>query len=125
VLTGGALLFRARGPPVVPFALSIASFPSGGFLGGFSLGMLWPPPNQRAAILGMGIGILAMTFVVFARPFSAWFPAAAGTLEPLTRIAWPWYVLIGTTITMATGILSSFTHPEPEAVSAPARERAA
>ena len=28
-------------------------------------------------------------------------------------IAWPWYVLIGTTITMIVGMLSSFTHSAP------------
>ena len=125
VLIGGAMLYRAQGTPVVTIALSIASFTYGGLLGGFFLGMLWRRANQRDAILGMGVGILAMTFVVFARPFSNWFPALDGLLEPLTHIAWPWYVLIGTSITMATGILSSFTHPEPEAVPAVARERAA
>ena len=56
---------------------------------------------------------------------SGWFPALAGPLEPLTRIAWPWYVLIGTSITMATGIISSFTHSEPDATALASRERAA
>ena len=58
----------------------------------------------------MAVGILTMTFVVFARQLSGWVPALAGPLEPLTRIAWPWYVLIGTSITMIVGILSSLTH---------------
>ena len=30
-----------------------------------------------------------------------------------TKIAWPWFVLIGTSVTVITGILSSFTHSEP------------
>jgi hypothetical protein len=63
----------------------------------------------------MSIGILTMTFVVFSRQLSAAFPALADTLAPFTGIAWPWYVLIGTTITLATGILSSLTHPVPAA----------
>ena len=51
----------------------------------------------------MAVGILAMTFVVFAKPLTPLIPA----LEPLGRIAWPWYVLIGTSITMLVGFLSS------------------
>ncbi|HJU66909.1 MAG TPA: sodium:solute symporter [Gemmatimonadaceae bacterium] len=113
ILVGGALLYRAQGTPVVVVALSVASFTYGGLLGGFFLGMLWRRAIQRDAILGMAVGIAAMTLVVFARPLSAAYPGVADTLAPLGRIAWPWYVLIGTTITMVTGILSSFTHPMP------------
>ncbi len=48
-----------------------------------------------------------MTVVVFAKQISAAFPAVAGPLAPLGRIAWPWYVLIGTSITLVIGIASS------------------
>ncbi len=126
VLIGGAMLYRAQGTPVVTVALSIASFTYGGLLGGFFLALLWRRAVQRDAITGMATGILAMTFVVFARPLSAAIPALAGPLEPLTRIAWPWYVLIGTTITMLVGVVSSLTHPAPPtaAAAAPARRAA-
>jgi solute:Na+ symporter, SSS family len=113
VLIGGALLYRAQGTPVVVVALSVASFTYGGLLGGFFLGMLWRRAVQRDAIVGMAVGIAAMTFVVFARQIVAAYPSLADTLGPLGRIAWPWYVLIGTTITLLVGILSSFTHAAP------------
>jgi SSS family transporter len=113
VLIGGAMLYRAQGTPVVTVALSIASFTYGGLLGGFFLALLWRRAVQRDAILGMSLGILVMTFVVFARQISEWVPALAGPLAPLGRIAWPWYVLIGTSITVLTGIASSLTHPAP------------
>ncbi len=54
-----------------------------------------------------------MTLVVFANQLSTWFPDSFGGLAPLGRIAWPWYVLIGTSITVLVGMLSSFTHPRP------------
>jgi solute:Na+ symporter, SSS family len=108
-----ALLYRQQGTPVVVVALSIASFTYGGLLGGFFLGMLWRRAIQRDAILGMATAIIIMSVVVFAKQLVPAFPAASETLTALSRIAWPWYVLIGTTITMIVGILSSFTHPSP------------
>jgi SSS family transporter len=115
ILIGGALLYPVQRTPVVVIALSIASFTYGGLLGGFFLGMLWRRATQRDAITGMAIGILAMTFVVFASQLSK--IRALASLEPLSHIAWPWYVLIGTSITLTVGILSSFTHAAPAATT--------
>lgn len=107
VLLGGAMLYRSEGTPVVTVALSIASFTYGGLLGAFFLGLFWARARQRDVITGMAIGIAVMSVIVFARPLAALVPSAADALEPLSRIAWPWYVLIGTSITMAVGIISS------------------
>jgi SSS family transporter len=104
ILIGGALLYRQQGTPVVVIALAIASFTYGGLLGGFFLGLLWRRARQRDAILGMAVGIGVMAFVVFARNLDDVLPF----LTPLGKIAWPWYVLIGTTITMVVGIISSY-----------------
>ena len=105
VLTGGALLFPDNPQtPVVVIALSIASFTYGALLGGFFLGILWKRARQRDAILGMSVGIAVMALVVFARRLTGIMP----WLEPAGRIAWPWYVLIGTTITFVVGVLSSY-----------------
>ena len=111
VLTAGALLFKEQGTPVVVVALGIASFTYGGLLGAFILGNFWARAEQRDAILGMLVGIAAMSFVVFAKQLSAAYPSLSSTLGPLARVAWPWYVLIGTTITVSVGMLSSLTHP--------------
>jgi len=120
VLTLGALLFpQESNTPVVVVALGIASFTYGGLLGGFFLGVFWARANQRDAIIGMSVGIAAMSFVVFARQLGSWFPVLADPLAPFASIAWPWYVLIGTSITMATGILSSLMHPAPARVVQP------
>jgi solute:Na+ symporter, SSS family len=118
VLTAGALLYRQQGTPVVAIALAIASFSYGGLLGGFFLGMWWPRADQRDAITGMALGLVAMSLVVFAHQIGAWVPPLAPALAPLAAIAWPWYVLIGTTITLLAGIASSLTHTgqRPEAV---------
>ncbi len=126
ILIGGALLYKNQGTPVVVVALSIASFTYGGLLGAFALGLGWSRANQRDAITGMAVGILSMTFVVFAKQLSAAYPSLAESLGPLGAIAWPWYVLIGTTITFLTGMLSSLTHPAvlPPSMSTPSKREA-
>jgi len=113
ILIGGALLYRNEGTPVVVVALSIASFTYGGLLGAFFLAILWPRAIQRDALTGMAVGIAVMSAIVFARQLSAAYPGLADTLGPVARIAWPWYVLIGTSITMGVGVLSSLTHTAP------------
>jgi Na+/proline symporter len=130
VLLIAALLYRQQGTPVVVIALSIASFTYGALLGGFFLGMLWRRAIQRDAILGMAVGIIAMSFVVFAKQMNPvpdtgdisflhalapgiLFPSMRGTLTTLSQIAFPWYVLIGTSFTIGVGILSSYTHAAP------------
>jgi SSS family transporter len=116
VLTLGALLFpQDTKTPVVVVALGIASFTYGGLLGGFFLGIFWRRAIQRDAIIGMSVAIATMAFIVFAKPISAAYPSLASTLGPFASIAWPWYVLIGTAITLAVGMLSSLTHPQPAA----------
>ncbi len=108
VLIGAAMAYPDEpGTPVVVIALSIASFTYGGLLGGFFLGILWPRARQRDAVIGMAVGIAAMALVVSSRLIIGVFPALGDTLGPLSRIAWPWYVLIGTSITLAVGIASS------------------
>jgi SSS family transporter len=119
VLTGGALLFpEDQKLPVVVVALSIASFTYGGLLGGFFLGLFWPRARQRDAILGMSVGILAMALVVFAKQLAPTLTflrpiASCGASGTDSCIAWPWYVLIGTSITLFVGVASSFIGGSP------------
>lgn len=110
-LTVGAMLFRDQGTPVVVVALGIASFTYGGLLGVFFLGNFWPRARQRDAIIGLSVALPTMAFVVFARQLSVWYPAMADALGPFARIAWPWYVLIGTSITMLVGMATSVLLP--------------
>jgi solute:Na+ symporter, SSS family len=120
VLTGGALLFPQNPKTsVVVVALSIASFTYGGLLGGFFLAIFWRRARQRDAILGMSVGIAVMSVIVFAKQIGAAIPDWADTLAPLATIAYPWFVLIGTVITLLVGILSSLTHAaaQPERVA--------
>lgn len=93
VVIGGALLYDDRTTPVVEIALAVASFTYGALLGGFLLAILVRRARQRDAIAGMAVGLIAMVLVVFGRRLG---------LDGFD-IAWPWYVLIGTAVTLAVG----------------------
>jgi SSS family solute:Na+ symporter len=124
ILIGGAMLYRQQGTPVVVIALAIASFTYGGLLGAFFLALLWRRSRQRDAISGMAVSITIMAFIVFAARLAAAYPALEPILGRFAGIAWPWYVLIGTTITFAVGVLSSFV-PGGTTPQTAAQQRAA
>ncbi|HKS05768.1 MAG TPA: sodium:solute symporter [Gemmatimonadaceae bacterium] len=111
ILIGGAFFYRQQGTPVVTIALGIASFTYGGLLGGFFLGLLWERARQRDAIVGMSVAICIMAVIVFRTLFLNWIPALEPVLSAIPAIAWPWYVLIGSSITLVTGILFSTLFP--------------
>lgn len=96
ILVGGALLFRNRNTPVVVLALSIASITYGGLLGSYLLGGLWTRTRQRDVIIAILAGVGFMIPVVLGFP-----------IRLLPGLAWPWYVPLGTAVTVLVGVLSS------------------
>jgi Na+/proline symporter len=118
VLTVGALLFKEQGTPVVVVALSIASFTYGALLGGFFLGIFVRRARQVDAIVGMSVALVVMAVIVFAKQIILHYPEMEPRLTAVKDIAFPWYVLIGTTITVSVGFLSSLIGP-PAVAPAP------
>jgi SSS family transporter len=95
VLAGGALSFGSSDTPVVELALSIASITYGALLGTYVLGGTVRRARQSDAILAIGVGTVTMLVIVLGKP---------GMFEEL---AWPWYVPLGTVITVGVGWISS------------------
>ncbi len=88
LLVGGAILFipLSTRTSAVEAALAIASLVYGGLLGAFFLGVLTRGPDQRAVMVAMVVGI--------------------GTVVLLqSSMAWPWYVPVGSLLTLATGVV--------------------
>ncbi len=75
---------------VLEAGLTIGSIPSGALLGVFLLGVLTKKPREGAAMAGVAAGIAVILVVVFR-----------------TRIAFTWYVLIGTVVTFSAGLAAS------------------
>ncbi len=103
VLVAGAMAFRDQNTPVVQLALSIASVTYGSLLGTYLLGGLWPPTRQRDVIIAIIASVVLMTPVVL----GAVIPRFPEQWRWLPGLAWPWYVPLGTGVTVAVGMLSS------------------
>lgn len=108
-LIGAALLFHVyasgTNTPVVVLALSIASVTYGALLGAYILAGAWSRANGTDVLIASAITIALMLLVIFARPLSAL--AGMDWLTPAARLAWPWYVPLGTSLCVLTGLLSA------------------
>ena len=105
VLVAGAMAFRNENTPVVQLALSIASVTYGSLLGTYLLGGLWRRAGELDVIVAICAGAGVMAFVVRGQ----WLPG----------LAWPWYVPLGTSVTLGAGILASALHRPERSVAAP------
>ncbi|TFH66884.1 MAG: hypothetical protein E4G90_01255, partial [Gemmatimonadales bacterium] len=109
-LTGAALAFATAAArmetPIVVLALSIASITYGALLGTYVLALAWPRARGRDVVLAVVLSVIIMLIVVFSRPLAN---AGASWLSPVARLAWPWYVPLGTVLTMGIAVVSSLT----------------
>lgn len=93
-----ALILRHRNRSALDMALSIASLINGPILGVFLVGTFLKRVSQPPALIGMLASIVTMLYVFF-----------------FTRIAWTWYVFIGSAITVGVAWLASLAFaPAPD-----------
>lgn len=81
---------------VLEAGLGIASILYGALLGVFLLGLLNKRASERSAMIGMSAG-MAVNLLIAANTYVKWFPP----------IAWTWYVLIGSSLTIAVSLAAS------------------
>lgn len=97
----GALGFHflagGQGTPVVVLALSIASVTYGPLLGTYILATRWERIRGRDVILAIAAVVPIMLVVLFSGRLA---DAGLEMLRPVSRLAWPWYVPLGTALTM-------------------------
>jgi SSS family transporter len=91
LLMGVALCATRLKDNVVNNALAIASFVTGIVLGLFLLGVLTKRVGQSAALCGMIAGLAAVSYARFG-----------------TRLAWPWFALVGSSTVFAVGLAASY-----------------
>jgi SSS family transporter len=86
-----ALFARKQNQSALSAALSIASLINGPVLGVFLVGTFLKRVSQTPALIGMLTSCAVMFYVYWS-----------------TKLAWPWYVLTGSSITFAVSWLASF-----------------
>jgi SSS family solute:Na+ symporter len=91
VQIGVALVVRNQPGSALNMALSIASLINGPILGVFLVGTFLRRVSQPPALIGMLVSIASMLYVFFA-----------------TKIAWTWYVFLGSLITFVVAWAASF-----------------
>jgi len=79
---------------VVESVMAIAGFTTGVVLGVFFLGVLTKRASQRGVLLGLVGGLAIMTEIVVIIPL----------ITDERMLAWPWYAIVGSTITFAIGL---------------------
>ena len=91
LLVGGAILFipLSAGTSAVEVALAVASLVYGGLLAPLPWASSPGAPPARSSATGMVAGIGVVTAIWIFAP---------------DKVAWPWFVLIGTVITVAVGV---------------------
>jgi solute:Na+ symporter, SSS family len=108
VLFALALLSRGGGR-VVEVGLSIASVAYGALLGVFLLGVLTKRATESGAMVGMLCGFL-LNLYFWLLPLPAWMSsalAAIGAPPGGTKLAWTWYVVVGSIATFMVGYAAS------------------
>jgi solute:Na+ symporter, SSS family len=118
-LIGGALFFHAvatgNDTPVVVLALSIASVTYGSLLGTYVLAGRWPRAKGRDVVGAVAATVAVMLVVVFASRLASHAPFH--WLAPVGKLAWPWYVPLGTLICVGVGIGLSYLPHARESTS--------
>lgn len=100
VQIGVALAVRKQPGSALGQALSIASLINGPILGVFLVGAFLRRVSQPPALIGMLASMASMLYVYFA-----------------TKLAWTWYVFLGSLITLVVAWLASFAFsPAPAAM---------
>ena len=109
-----ALAMFSRGDGhVVEIGLSIASVLWGAMLGVFLLGTLSRRADERGTLVGMIAGV-AVNLLLWLQPNAIALPVGRQVFT-IPKIAWTWWVLIGSMVTCAVGYTVSVLFPESTA----------
>jgi SSS family transporter len=103
-------MFSRGGGHVVEIGLSIASVLWGAMLGVFLLGTLSRRAGETGTIIGMAAGVV-VNLALWLQPHALTF-SIAGHARVLPKIAWTWWVLIGSLVTCVVGYSASLLFPD-------------
>ena len=95
-----AVIFMQTGESALNLALSVASLINGPILGVFLVGTFLRKAREKHALIGMTASIALMIYILLG-----------------TKIAWPWYALIGSITTVLVAFISTLVIGRNEEIS--------
>ena len=102
-----AVGLKDAGSSALSMALAVASLINGPILGVFLVGAFLKRAGQIHALNGMIVSILVMTYVL----------SAANGFVPGPVIAWPWFALIGSSVTVIVAFVSTLLIKQDEVIN--------
>jgi len=114
-LIGVAWLTR-QVPFVLNAAMEVRGLTSGALLGSLLLAVFWRQAGQRATVTGMAAAIVVMNLLYWPPRLELtreWWEATIGK-----GVFWPWFTLIGTTITLGVAGLTRLIFFRPDHAAA-------
>ncbi len=96
-----AVFLKDADSSALNMALAVASLINGPILGVFLVGAFIKAARQPHALIGMLVSIVVMLYVLL----------ASNAIVPGPVIAWPWYALIGSSITVAVAFVATLIAP--------------
>lgn len=102
-----AVSLRNADTSALSMALAVASLINGPILGVFLVGAFLRRAKEVHALTGMIVSILVMTYILL----------AANKFVPGPVIAWPWYALIGSSITVIIAFITTLVIKTNEEIS--------
>ena len=102
-----AVGLKDAGSSALSMALAVASLINGPILGVFLVGAFLKRAGQTHALAGMIVSIFVMTYILL----------AANGFVPGPVIAWPWFALIGSSITVVVAFIATLILKRNEVIS--------
>ena len=99
-----AVALKDAGSSALSMALAVASLINGPILGVFLVGAFLRKAGQPHALAGMIVSILVMTYILL----------AGNGFVPGPVIAWPWFALIGSSITVIVAFVATMIYKQNE-----------
>jgi solute:Na+ symporter, SSS family len=88
---------------VLNLSFALRGMTSGALLGSLILVLLWKNARAIPVVCGMTVSIIVMAIINF---FVSWTTGVGPDGNPIVaKVAWPWYTLIGTSITISVAAL--------------------
>ncbi|MEP6663424.1 MAG: hypothetical protein ABJC04_07135 [Verrucomicrobiota bacterium] len=114
ILIGVAVIASQQVDSALNAALGLNGWTNGAMLGGLILVLWWKRSSALPVIIGMAASVVITIYIA---NFASWKTGVIGAdgNPVMAKVAWPWFTLIGTTITLViASVIRLFVRSKPD-----------